>query len=272
MTRLTIPLMAGLLWAGASCALARDLASDDPARIALVALARHAPSTGIPAGAPLSLRRVWRDGDQAQVCGLAMSRDGHLLMDKGQLHLKRVYLHKRGSRWAVTRAERLDLAPQASVEPLCGGAAAANEATMVAAIREMEMNPPTAGQATDRPARADLDARANPDCAQIQPSAMADAPGSPGVVDRPGRSLLHTAPDLHCRMGKHLVGGDKVMILKQVAGWTEVSYTHPITGVTTIGWLTRPRVKALDATDDTRAAEALAATAMATTTEAEAQR
>lgn len=267
MSRLTIPLMAGLLWAGASCALARDLASDDPARIALVALARHAPSMGLPAGAPLSLRRVWRDGDQAQVCGLAMSRDGHLLLDKGQLQLKRVYLHKRGSRWAVTRAERLELAPQASVEPHCGGATPANEATMVAAIREMEMNPPTAGQPSNLPAGASLDASANPDCAQMQASAAAVAPGTQGVVDRPGRSLLHTAPDLHCRMGKHLVGGDKVLILKQAAGWTEVSYTHPITGVTTIGWLTRPRVKALDAADVARAAPTQASTITATAAE-----
>jgi hypothetical protein len=42
------------------------------------------------------------------------------------------------------------------------------------------------------------------------------------------------------------VEGDKIVVLARVPDWTQVRYTHPITGVITVGWLKSERIKLSD--------------------------
>jgi hypothetical protein len=253
MSRLLIAWMTGLLCAGTSAVSAGELPAGNGTRITLVALARQAATAGLPAAAPLSLRRVWAEGRDAEVCGLAMGRNGRLLLHKGQLQLKRVHLQQgHDGRWAVTRSERFDLAPESLIDNVCGSPRA-SEAYMLAAIDEMNAHPPTAGI----PAPA-------VHCEETPATPTAAGDIGPGVVSLPGRSLLHTAPDLGCRMGLHIVGGDKVMILARLPGWAQVRYTHPITGVVTVGWVRGQRVKLSAPSDTALAVQADAQTSIST--------
>ena len=235
MSRLLIPLMTGLLWAGSSTIHAHELKAGDPVRASLVDLARNTPTAGLPADSRLSLSRAWVEGSQAKVCALARGIDGDLLVQNGQLQIKRVNLHKRGSVWIAERSERIAMGPNKSIDTACGERSA--EATMTAAIKMMEDHPPTAGITTKAPVAA-----AN--CQASEPKVASSESAGPGQVSLPGRSLLHTAPDLSCLTGKFIVGGDKVNILAHVPGWTRVRYTHPLTGAVTTGWLQSERVKA----------------------------
>jgi len=234
MSRLLIPLMTGLLWAGSSALHARELHVGDPVRTSLVDLARNTPTAGLPADSRLSLSRAWVEGSQAKVCSLARSAGGDLLVQHGQLQIKRVELRQRGSQWLVERSERIAMGPNKSMDTACGQQS--SEAIMSAAIRMLEDHPPAAGL------KAKV-SRVSTNCHEPEPTDATMQPAGPGLVSLPGRSLLHTAPDLSCFMGKHIVGGDKVMVLAQIPGWTRVRYTHPLTGAVTVGWLKSERVK-----------------------------
>jgi hypothetical protein len=234
MSRLLIPLMTGLLWAGSSTIHARELNAGDPVRASLVAVARETPAAGLPADSRLSLSRAWVEGSQAKVCAMARNADGDLLVQDGQLQIKRVNLRKRGSVWIADRSERIPMGQNKSIDTACGERS--SEAIMTATIKMLEDHPPTAGIKTKAPVAA-----AN--CRDAAPKGAATEPAGPGLVSLPGRSLLHTAPDLSCLMGKFIVGGDKVNILAHVPGWSRVRYTHPLTGAITEGWLKSERVK-----------------------------
>lgn len=268
MSRLLIPLVTGLLWAGSSLTHARELDVGDPVRMSLMDLARDTPAVGLPPESRLSFNRVWVDNAQARLCGLATRLDGDLLLQDGRLQMKRVQFRKRGSQWTVERAEHLAVPPNQSIETACGQrpsdtatASAPPPAAITAAIKELEAHPPTAGipskpgvtASVTTPIAKTVSAKADaadtvaatrtPHCDEAQPQNATSEPTGPGVVSLPGRSLLHTAPDLACRMGKHIVAGDKVTILAHMPGWTRVSYTHPLSHTTTTGWVTSDRVK-----------------------------
>lgn len=228
MSRLFISLIAGLVWTGTTCA--SDLGPGDPQRIALVALARGAHTTGLPTNAALSLRRAWTDGNRALVCAQAVEPSGQALMQRGRLQFKRVHYRKQGRQWQVTRTDRLSLAPHQAVDAVCGPTRA--DAVLAAAARTLEQAPTAAGQRQE--------AHRHPGPARAGHAFS----GTEGFVSQPGRSLLHSEPDLSRRMGRHIVAGDKVRILARQPGWAQVSYTHPITGVTTEGWVKGHRVSA----------------------------
>lgn len=228
MSRLFISLITSLLWAAA--ARAADLGPGDPQRIALVALARGAHATGLPPHTGLSLRRAWTDGDRALVCAQAVEPSGQAWVHRGRLQFKRVQYKKQGRRWQVTRADRLSLSPDQAVDAVCGPTRA--EAILAAAARTIEQAPTASGQRQEAHHR------------RSTPRADNEADGAEGVVSQPGRSLLHSEPALSRRMGSHIVEGDKVRILARQPGWARVSYTHPITGVTTEGWVKGHRVTA----------------------------
>lgn len=242
MSRLLMPLMAGLLCIGT--AQARELHGQDPVRSSLVALARDTQAAGLPADSRLSLSRAWVEGSQAEVCAVARGADGDLLVREGRLQMKQVFFRKQGSQWKVERAKRIVMSESDSIDTACGRPS--TDTMMAAALKEMDAHPPTAGivnKAAHTSAKATVNCDAG-DAADSKPGAT--EPSGRGVVSLPGRSLLHTTPDLACYMGKHIVGGDKVIIQAQVPGWTKVSYTHPITHVTTVGWVKSERVKRMD--------------------------
>ncbi|MBI5924073.1 MAG: hypothetical protein HY836_00570 [Aquabacterium sp.] len=234
MSRLLITLMTGLLWAGTSLTYARELKASDPVRASLVDLARNTPASGLPADARLTLSRAWVDGSQAKVCALARRADGDLLIQDGRAQMKRVHLRKTGSKWDVERAERIVIGPKMTIDTACQQRS--SEAVMADAIKLLETHPPTAGIKPPAPLASAI-------CQAAPLRELGAQPSGPGVVAQPGRSLLHTAPDANCLMGKHIVEGDKVVILGHAPGWTQVRYTHPLTGVITVGWLQRDRVK-----------------------------
>lgn len=246
MSCLRILAVSSLLSAACATTCARELGAKDPVRASLISLAREAPVEGLPADARLSFSLAWVDGAQGKVCAAARSANGDLLIQDGRLQLKRVLLQKRGSRWAVERAEHLVLEHDQSIVDACEHRAP--DTQLAAALKELDKNPPTAGIRTVPAARPVAHAANSPmanqaPCVDAEPSRASSQPSGPGVVSLPGRSLLHFAPDLACFMGKHIVGGDKVQILAHVPGWTRVSYTHPITHVTTQGWVKSERVK-----------------------------
>lgn len=232
-----ICLMTGLLWAASTATHARELATKDPARMPLVDLARDTPAAGLPADSRLSLSRVWVDGTQAKVCAAARTRQGELLVQDGQLQMKLVKLQKQGARWRVQHAARVAMGPGQDLDAACGEASA--DSTMAAAIKLLETNPPTAGIRTDGPKGPAAMAM----CHDAPSGQASSEQAAPGVVQQAGRSLLHSAPDSGCYMGKFIVQGDQVTILNRVAGWARVRYTHPLTHVTTIGWLRQDQVK-----------------------------
>lgn len=235
MSRLSITLMAGLLWTGSDLTLARELPVSDPVRASLVDLARHAPAAGLPSDARLTLSRAWVDGPQAKVCALARRADGDLLIQDGRAQMKRVQLRKMGSKWAVEHAEHVVVGPRMTIDTACKQPSP--DAIMAAAIKTLEEHPPTAGiKVPPSPAKSGCSATA---LAPIDSKPLS----APGEAALPGRSLLHTAPDTRCLMGSFIVQGDKVVILSQAPGWTQVRYTHPLTKVVTTGWLKREQVK-----------------------------
>lgn len=234
MSRLRITLMTGLLWAGSPLTHARELKASDPVRASLVDLARSTPTPGLPADARLTLSRAWVDGQQAKVCALARRADGDLLIQDGRAQMKRVHLRKMGSKWDVERAERIVVGPKMTIDTACQQRSA--EAVMADAISTLETHPPTAGIKPPAPL-------ASATCQEATLHRVTTQPSSPGVVAQAGRSPLHTAPYATCLLGKHIVEGDKVMILGQVPGWTQVRYTHPLTHVVTQGWLQSERVR-----------------------------
>lgn len=240
MSRLRITLMTGLLWAGSNLALARELPASDPVRASLVDIARNTPLAGLPSDARLTLSRAWVDGPQAKVCALARRADGDLLIQDGRAQMKRVHLRKTGSKWAVEHAEHIVIGPKMTIDTACRQPS--SEAVMADAIRMLQAHPPTAGIKTSANAT-------KASCLATTQLATGKPLSAPGLVALPGRSLLHTAPDANCLMGKHIVEGDKVLIMSQVPGWTQVRYTHPLTMVVTTGWLKREQVKPLDRAD-----------------------
>lgn len=236
MSRLPMMLLAGLLCTGPALSLASELKPQDPVRATLLNLARNTPTAGLPADSRIALARTWVDGAKANVCAVARRADGELLVQDGRLQVKRVQLRKHGSQWRVERSERVAVEPDMSMAATCNQGSP--EIQMASAIRELERNPPAAGIKTPQEA-------STPAClaASVSPTATSQT-ANPGVVSKTGRSKLHTAPDLDCLMGKHIVEGDKVIILAQVPNWTQVRYTHPVTGVVTVGWLKSERVTA----------------------------
>ncbi len=246
MPRLSIALMTGLLWAASLPCTARELNARDPVRASLVDAARHAPVSGLPADSGITLSRAWIAGARGTVCAAARRADGELLIQDGVLLIKRVELRKRGSdgasgaRWDVERAERIAMSPDMTIDAACKQPSA--EAVMADAVKALDDHPPAAGiKATTSPADAPC-----PDT--VPPSDSAQITGQ-GVVAPAGRSRLHTTHDARCLLGKHIVQGDKVAILAQAHGWTQVRYTHPRTHVVTVGWLKSERVKPLADTD-----------------------
>lgn len=237
MSRQLTLVMASLLCVGHLTAHARELNAADPVRASLVSLARDVQVEGLPSDSRLSFSLAWVDGGQAKVCAAARAANGDLLIQDGQLQLKRVLFQKHGSRWAVERAEHLVMGQNQSIVAACEHRLP--DTHLAAALKEMEMNPPTAGVR----AKPAANTANQPACRDTEPRRASQQPSGPGVVGQPGRSLLHFAPDLACFMGKHIVGGDKVQILAHVPGWTRVSYTHPITHVTTQGWVRQERVR-----------------------------
>lgn len=252
MSRLLATLMTSLLWASASIAHAHQLVAPNPVRASLVDLARSAPTPGLPAYARLTLSRAWVEGSQAKVCALATAANGDLLVQDGHVQMKRVHLRKHGSRWGVERAERIVLGPNMSVEAACGQPS--SETIMASAIKLLQTHPPASGGGNSS-SKAKTPAATTANCHTAEePGGATTQPTGPGSVSLPGRSLLHTAPDLACFMGKHIVGGDKVVILAHVPGWTRVRYTHPLTNIVTVGWLKSERVK-MDQVSDQRASQ-----------------
>lgn len=240
MSRLPIALLTGLLFTGHTITVASELKPLDPVRATLLNLARNTPTPGLPADSRLALARTWVDGAQAQVCAVARRADGELLVQDGRLQVKRVQLRKHGSRWAVEHTERIVVEPNMSMATVCNQRAP--ETQMAEAIRELEQHPPAAGiKAPSESATASCRAESG-----TSPRPISSQVTSPAVVAKTGRSKLHTVPDPNCLMGKHIVEGDKVVVLAQVPDWTQVRYTHPITGVVTVGWLKSERIKLSD--------------------------
>ncbi len=237
---------ASLLSAVCATTGARELDAKDPVRASLISLARNAQVPGLPSDSRLSLSLAWIDGGQAKVCAAARGADGDLLVQDGRLQLKRVVFQKRGAHWAVERAEHLVMGEDQSMPDACGHSVP--DPQLATALKELDKHPPTAGIRSAPVAKsvahaANAPAAPQAQCLDAEPKHANPQPSGPGVVSLPGRSLLHFAPDLACYMGKHIVGGDKVQILAHVPGWTRVSYTHPITHVTTQGWVKSERVR-----------------------------
>lgn len=229
MKRALLTSLSALACWGSVRAATPELPRSAPLRATLIELAREAEVAALPADTRLSMSLAWRHGEQAKVCGVARRPDGELLLQDGRLQLKRVILRQDGARWHVARAERVTTGASGSIEEACGETPRA--VTLAAALRELEAHPPGAGRSPQ------------PACRSTAPSPNPDTPGRPGHVSQPGRSLLHSAPDLACYMGRFIVNGDKVKLLAQVMDWTLVRYTHPITQVTTVGWLKSARVQ-----------------------------
>lgn len=242
MSRLLITTLTALVGAMTLPSQARELHSQDPVRHSLVGLAREAQAAGLPADSRLSLSRAWVEGAQAEVCAVARGADGDLLIEDGRLQMKQVFFRKSGAHWKVERAKRIVMGEDDTVDTACGRPSA--DAVMASALKEMDAHPPTAGivnkAAKDAVKTA---AQTTVNCDAAEPKQASTEPSGRGVVSLPGRSLLHSSPDLACYMGKHIVGGDKVVIQAHVPGWTRISYTHPITHVTTVGWVKSERVK-----------------------------
>lgn len=238
--RLFTALMTGLLWVGVLPCTARELNAQGPARVSMVDVARNARVVGLPADSSITLTRTWVEGVHGTVCAVARRADGELLIQDGALQIKRVELRRRGATWAVERAERLVMATDMALDAACQQPSP--EAVMANAIKTLEAHPSAAG----------IKVASTQTEAVCQEPALPSEPAKvigPGVVAPAGRSLLHTAPDLRCRMGKHIVQGDKVVVLTQASGWTQVRYTHPITHVVTVGWLQSGRIKPQVSTD-----------------------
>jgi hypothetical protein len=253
MSRLLITLVTGLLWAVTSTTHARELNPRDPVRASLVNMARDTPIEGLPSDSRMTLSRAWVDGSQATVCALARRADGDLLVQDGYLQMRRVYLRKRGSDWGVERAERIVLGPKMTIDTACKQLSP--ETIMAEAIKILEDHPPTAGIKAHTPV-------ASRNCHDAAPRQASNQSTGPGLVALAGKSLLHTAPDTNCLMGKHIVEGDKVAILAHVPGWAQVRYTHPLTGAVTVAWLKSERVK-LSASGEPSQAPVSARTAQA---------
>lgn len=226
MSRLIRPLLLGLLCTATHSGFAQEpLTTSHPERLAVVSAARQAMTADLPPAERVSLRKVWTSGQAAYVCAVRTDAQGQPLMKQGDQLLERVVLRRAGQSWQVQRTERLAAPPTVPMDAACGQRATA-DVVVAAAIQAMEANPPGAGRLSAAPSEAT--------------GALA------GVVSAAGRTLLHDAPDLGARMGKHLVGGDKVRIEAQRPGWTRVRYTHPITGVVTVGWVISHRVKSTE--------------------------
>lgn len=239
--RLFTALMTGLLWVGTTLpCTARELTAQGPARASMLDVARNARVAGLPADSGITLTRVWVEGAHGQVCAVARRADGELLIHDGELQLKRVELRRRGSTWDVERAERLVMPADMALDAACQQSSP--ETVMANAIKTLEAHPSAAGIKGSAPQTEAV--CPEPALASEQAKVI-----GPGVVAPAGRSLLHTAPDLRCRMGKHIVQGDKVAVLAQVSGWSQVRYTHPITHVVTVGWLKSGRIKPPVSTD-----------------------
>jgi hypothetical protein len=286
MSRLLIPLMTGLLWAGSSLTYARELELGDPTRLSLMDLARDTAVPGLPSDSRMTFNRVWADGPQARLCALATRLDGDLLIKDGRLLMKRVQFRKHGAKWEVERSERVTVPADQSVETACMQRAPV-ESVMTAAVKEMDAYPPGAGGKAQRAPVTDKAIATAPTSVATQPATektavastaspkptvwataaptgaarcnaeprqtSTEANGS-GMIGLPGRSLLYTAPDQNCRSGKFIVSGDKVAILASMPGWMRVRYTHPLTGAVTTGWVTSDRVKTTQRSDDNVAA------------------
>lgn len=230
MMRMSPSLMScGLVWVLSSlvhdAAQSRDLRMHESERQELVALARSSNGLGEPA-APghhrWSVRRVWSGDGQAVVCAVAVDRHGVPHLRDRRLLLSRVHLSKHPTTgWMIEDREQLWMSSAAALRSACQPRASA--ATMMAALDEMERAPPTAG-----PANA---------CMERVNDAVSEQTPQPARIESPGRTLLHTQPDLNCRMGPHLVKGDRVQVEAQTPGWSKVRYRHPITQVETVGWL-----------------------------------
>ncbi len=233
-------LLVGLLFTGPSITVASELKGLDPVRATLLNLARSTPTKGLPADSRIALAQTWVDGAQAKVCGVARRGDGELLVQDGRLQVKRVQLRKHGSRWTVEHTDRVVVEPNMSIATACNQRAP--EIQMAEAIRELEQHPPAAGiKAPSESATVTCQAESGSSARPVATQAA-----SPAVVAKAGRSNLHTAPDPGCRLGKHIVEGDKIVVLARVPDWTQVRYTHPITGVVTVGWLKSERIKLSD--------------------------
>lgn len=248
MRHLTLTLTSGLLMAAPLFAQARELSNHDPVRATLIDLARDVQVDSLPSDSRLSFSIAWVDGAQAKVCAAARDANGDLLIQDGQLQLKRVLFQKRGGGWAVERAEHLAMRDNQTMVAACEQRSP--DTHLATALKEMDSRPPAAGMASKPLVTKPSLTVTNPAvparqsaCSDTEPKDASTQPSGAGVVGLPGRSLLHFAPDLACFMGKHIVGGDKVQILAHVPGWTRVSYTHPITHVTTRGWVKSERVR-----------------------------
>lgn len=225
-------LIALALSAGAlTSAQSRDLRADHPERLVLASLARDASLLHDGRHHGWSIRRVWAQGQQATVCAVAVDRRGLAVLTHGQLLLSQSTLTKRGSSWRVEDVSVRPVSVTESLRSQCQPQA--DQDVMMAAIAEMDRIPPTAGPVSAQ----------QPKCQDDAQPAGQHSPAVPGRVRANGRSLLHSSPDLACRMGKHLVQNDKVFIEASTPQWARVRYTHPITGVVTVGWLRSPRVE-----------------------------
>ncbi len=263
MSRLLITLMTGLLAAGASVCQARPLKASDPNWMPIMAQARTAAVKDLPSGAKLTMNRVWLDGTQAQVCGISADASGSPVLVGGRMQLKRIQLRKQNQGWSVERTERLSMKPHERVEVACGLEAAPASTDLAQAIREMEKHPPAAGLVTslkvsppitasiaaniaaNTPAPRTEIAKAS-GCTSSEPTHTVRDQTGAGIVIKSGRSLLHSSPDANCYIGKFIVGGDKIKIVSRTPGWAKVSYTHPVTQVTTVGWLKDDRITLKD--------------------------
>lgn len=261
---LTAGLLCGLLWATSTSTLARELRPAEPLRVTLVSLARQATPSASAPGSKLSVRRAWASDTQAQLCALTLDAQGQPVLDKGRFQLRRVQFERHQAAWRVQRIDTTWLAADASLDAACPRArderdtpgpdappthvAKRAPAGIDVALAEMARNPPTAGLPGGRPADA---ARGTAHCeGTTAPSAPADtatAAWPAGQIGPAGRSALFTAPNNACPMGKHLVQNDKVRIGATSKGWTQVSYTHPITNVVTVGWLPGQKVMTSEA-------------------------
>lgn len=256
MSRLLITLMTGLLGAGATVAQARPLKASDPNWMPIMAQARTAAVKDLPAGAKLTMNRVWLDGSQAQVCGVSADANGNPVVVGGRMQLKRVQLRKQSQGWLVEKTERVSMKPHDRMDSACGLAPAPASTDLAQAIQEMEKHPPAAGVIQPpkiaKPVTITAATTSNvipavtPACASTEPKELSRSQTGAGVVTQKGRSLLHSSPDLSCYIGKFIVGGDKITILSRSAGWAKVSYTHPVTQVTTVGWLKDDRIALKD--------------------------
>lgn len=257
-------LLCGLLWASSFGAHARELRPSEPLRVTLVSLARQATPSSSEPGSKLSVRRAWASDTQARLCALTLDAKGQPVLDKGRFQLQRVQFERHRASWRVQRVDTTWLAANASLDAACPRArdnpapqgtdapptqlAKRTPSGIDVAIAEMARHPPTAGLPDGRPADAVKDkAHCEGSVASSAVTDTSSANWPTGQVSPAGRSHLFTAPDSTCPMGKHLVQNDKVRVGPTRNGWTQVSYTHPITNVVTVGWLPRQNVMANEA-------------------------